>query len=657
MNRNHNEHNYQIIKQGYLQADINGDVVFANDDWYELNFLNRPEGKKIGDHLCTGLRQEIIPDASRAETLPSKTGLFTVSIQGNACKFFSKPLVRDDKITGYEFFLTPYRQKSVNHNPVLDIIGEKAVGAENNLEIILNNTPSMMLLVDSNAEVHFLNNVILEKFSLNMEECLGDCFGNVIQCVGTFNNPNGCGNGNSCKTCTFRNILNDTFEKKKTFKKIETDLIAVNPAGETELYTFLLSSSLINIWDRQFALLILDDISERKRLEIDLILAKEKAEENDRLKTAFLANLSHEIRTPMNGIIGFSEMLARNEITHEKRKFYSDVIINSSRQLLGIVNDVLEIARLETGQVETLLEPVSVSELMRYIQGTYQPKCQVKKLAFECRTHNNTGDFVLVSDRQKLHQILSYLIDNAIKFTHRGEVRLEIESHNENQIVFKVYDTGIGIPENMREKIFERFCQADSGATREFGGTGLGLTIARNLAELLHGTISLESELHKGSVFSLTIPLKHYNPKAGAPIDLGDAINEDNQEVVILIAEDEDVNYLYLEEVLDEFDVRLIRAKTGVEIVEQCKEYAGFTALILMDVKMPVMNGFEATRRIKGLYPDIPVIAQTAYAMSEDKDKALEAGCDDYLTKPVDEKKLLPLVKKYIKLKRSVKST
>ena len=381
-----------------------------------------------------------------------------------------------------------------------------------------------------------------------------------------------------------------------------------------------------------------------KRMEInnrDLSVALGKAEESDRLKSAFLANMSHEIRTPMNGIIGFSSLIADSDLTREKRREYLDIIVNSSNQLLDLINDILDISRIEAGQTEVNFENVSLNAVMDEIGLFYAVKAAERGIRFDIQKGLSDREDKVITDKGKLQQVLNNLLNNAFKFTREGSIHAGYERRGE-LLRFYVEDTGIGIDTQYHKKVFERFTQVDMADNREFGGTGLGLSISRGLVELLGGTIELASEPGKGSLFFFTIPFRNSN--------LDKKEDHDQDELpggikalaghTVLIAEDESNNYLYMKEMLAEFGLNVLRAENGQQAVDLCKSNPSID-LVLMDIKMPVMNGYDATRQIRMIRPSLPVIAQTAYAMTGDRELAIDAGCNDYLTKPINKYSLL----------------
>ncbi len=376
-----------------------------------------------------------------------------------------------------------------------------------------------------------------------------------------------------------------------------------------------------------------------------LIEAKEKAEESDRLKSAFLANMSHEIRTPMNGIMGFSMMLADPQLPKETRESYLKIVNSSCEQLLHIVNDIIDISKIEAGQIELNESAFDLSILLNELVTFYSTTAREKGVKLEIDQHrcNLNSSSWIVSDRTKLRQIFDNLFSNALKFTPSGRIILRCELVN-GDIKFEVEDTGIGIEPELQSIIFERFRQVESNYTKTYGGTGLGLAITKAYVEKLGGSIRVQSVFGKGSRFSFKLPYKAASEKTFQkekvlkfrPLDLG---------MTIMVVEDEEINWLYLNEILKN-RVRVLRAVNGKEAIELIKQNPGID-IILMDVKLPDINGLELTKIIKSMNENVKVIAQTAYALSGDRESVIAAGCSGYISKPVNRDELLNLIIAY----------
>ncbi|NHB68829.1 PAS domain S-box protein [Perlabentimonas gracilis] len=388
---------------------------------------------------------------------------------------------------------------------------------------------------------------------------------------------------------------------------------------------------------------ISSDITERKHAQMELIEAKEKAEESDRLKTAFLHNISHEIRTPMNAIVGFSSFLNDPDLIAEKRKFFTDIIIQSSDQLLAIIDDIICIASIEAGLEKIHETEININSLCKLINDQFSQKAFDKTVTLSIKAALENNDAIIVTDATKLTQILSNLIGNALKFTKQGYVHFGY-TIIDNQLEFFVKDSGMGIPKDMQEIIFTRFRQVETTNDQLFGGSGIGLSISKAYVELLGGKIWLNSEIGKGSEFYFTIPYKNANTVKSTDIKSAKGLGfEFKPNQTLLIAEDEDSNFMLLAEWLAHKEIRIIRAINGLEAVDVFKS-SQHIDMVLMDIKMPIMDGYEATKLIKELKPNIPIIALTAYSTDIDRDKALACGCSDFISKPIKKELLLTKV-------------
>ncbi|NLT03800.1 MAG: PAS domain-containing protein [Bacteroidales bacterium] len=388
------------------------------------------------------------------------------------------------------------------------------------------------------------------------------------------------------------------------------------------------------------------DITAQKLLEQELIAAKIKAEESDRLKTAFLHNISHEIRTPMNAIMGFSGFLSDPDMSEEQKTHFAQVIQQSSQQLLSIIDDIVRIATIEAGQEKLNENELHLNNLLVFLREQFAAKAGVKNLSFEMMPGLDDDRSLIIADETKLMQILSNLLENAIKFTREGQVLVGYTLKH-GQLEFFVKDTGIGIPESMHETIFNRFSQVESSISRQFGGSGLGLSISKAYVDLQGGKIWVESEPGEGSSFYFTLPYRHVsranNRSDVSPITLQ---TEEGQGTTFLVAEDEDLNFMLVRELLRKFEVKIIRAINGAEAVEIARTTK--VDLVLMDLKMPVMDGFEATRAIKSFQPDLPILALTAYSLEADRVRALQSGCADVIVKPINREHLYERLNAYL---------
>jgi|GEM_PF-1915517 len=385
-------------------------------------------------------------------------------------------------------------------------------------------------------------------------------------------------------------------------------------------------------------------IRHKEEIQKSLEKAKEKAEESDRLKSAFLKNMSHEIRTPMNGIMGFAGLLEKDLPEGEKAKGYVNMIRRSGNRMLELINNLIDIAMIESGETKVHKHETALNSLMDSLYALYVPHAHNKglKIYYE-KGLDEPGD-KLTTDGDKLKQVLGNLINNAVKYTNKGDIVFGYKKEKE-VLHFYVGDTGIGISVELQEKIFERFRQAELGVTREYEGAGLGLSISRAYVEMLGGEMWVVSTPGHGSVFHFTLPFHSMESNPSKTLNnKGAKLPED---ITLLVAEDDETSYVLLREIMENTGIRLYRAKNGEEVIEELKEHPEVD-LVLMDVKMPRMDGYRATQVIKNSRPTLPVIAQTAYASEEDRQKALNAGCDAYLAKPVDADELMEWIQKMV---------
>ncbi len=396
-------------------------------------------------------------------------------------------------------------------------------------------------------------------------------------------------------------------------------------------------------------LAIKEDVTERNRLNQELVAAKEKAEESDRLKSAFLANISHEIRTPMNGILGFSELLKNPDLKHEARQRYIEVIEQSGSRMLNIINDIVDISKIEAGQMSVNIQETNLNVVFRDLLAFYYHEAKAKELRFTFAMELPDNKCIIMTDHTKLYQILSNLIKNALKFTRRGSVEFgcKLTGPSNAMLEFYVQDTGSGIPEDQRSMIFERFRQGSISLSRSYEGAGLGLSISKAYVEMLGGQIGVRSQMGEGSSFHFTLPLK-LKTKSNPETPQQTETEKEPIPINILLAEDDENGRLFLKTILEIDNMVVFEARNGKEAVALVNKIPELD-LVLMDMQMPEMDGYEATRQIKKIRPELPVIAQTAYAFVEDQTKALEAGCDDYISKPLKRKALQEKIKKFTK--------
>jgi len=391
----------------------------------------------------------------------------------------------------------------------------------------------------------------------------------------------------------------------------------------------------------------------RRELELQVLQARDVAEDANRLKSLYLANFGHEIRIPMNAILGFTQLLNIPNLSKDKRREYIDIINGKSQMLVKLINDMVDVSRVESGHLTMVKSTFKPNRLLYNLRDFYHNERLFQhREAVEIRLvlPENSDEFSIHSDEGRLEQVFTNLLDNALKFTEKGFVEFGYVI-KQASVEFYVQDSGIGIDSAMHRVVFDRYRQLDEQIERAKGGKGLGLAISKGIVDLLGGNIWIESEPGEGATFRFDIPIGRDNdnamPESEIEVEELASVIPDWKNKVLLIAEDEEINYLYISELLEDTGVNIIWAKDGAQAVDLVHSIKNIDA-VLMDIRMPKMNGYAATLEIRQLNPHIPIIAQTAYAFSEDRAKAEAAGCNDYITKPINSRQLLSILDGYL---------
>lgn len=458
-------------------------------------------------------------------------------------------------------------------------------------------------------------------------------------------------------------ILKSGKQPKEYYKKLWDSIIQnniwhgelINKRKNGELYTE--SKTICPIVNEKGEIekfiALAEDITEIRKAFADLVETKEALEYSNRLKTEFMQNVSHEIRTPMNGIMGFSDLLMnRKNLSDEKKYKYAETIQRSSRQLLKIIDDILEISKLNTKQVTLHIEQFCLNALFKELHSIFYSQFNSQGLDFKLMIKDIDSPFIIETDRTKLYSILINLLSNALKFTKEGHVSFGYTIFKDKVECF-VKDTGIGISESNLKTIFNHFEQEEKEMTQKYDGLGLGLAISKQNAKLLGGDICVVSKKEEGSTFTVKIPfapVKTNIVRESAEKNIASkAIKKSQKQIKILLAEDEEVNYWFIDSILTDFmNFELLYAYNGERAVDLFEQHPNID-LVLMDLRMPIMDGFTATRIIKSKKPETPIIAVTSFTSEEERIRAFEQGCDDFITKPFKDKELIEVIKKHLR--------
>jgi len=606
-----------------LLAHPNGKVLSANGFACQLFQMTEEE-------LCKSGYVELIDETDARFQLFKEQRLINGKAKGELT-FLKKGGIKFQVELFYALFKNRNGEDRVSML-IRDLTEQKS--AEKKLQLLsmaVEQSPTSIVITDSEGLIEFIN----AKFSFDMGYSLDELIGKKPRIFKIGHAPN--------------EVYDTMLETIRMGKVWYGEFENRNKNGEGFWEEVIISPLLRNDGTISNYIILMDNITEKKKMLQDIIVAKERAEESDRLKTAFLHNISHEIRTPMNAIIGFTGFLSQEELLPEKRKLFTNVVIQSSEQLLSIITDIIKIATIEAGQEHLYENEVDLNSLFRLLYDQFVLKFKKKEVTLDFEILLSEEEAIIKADSTKLTEILSNLIGNAVKFTEHGRIVFGCKL-KDDFLEFYVKDSGLGIPPEMHEEIFKRFRQVEFTANRKFGGSGLGLSICKSYVELMGGKIWLTSEPIKGSEFYFTIPYKKKIKSGNFNTYDEKEINMEHDGIkTIMIAEDEDTNFLLLVAYLSDMKLNIIRAENGIEAVTKC--HANSTIdLVLMDIKMPEIDGYEATKRIKEFAPDLPIIAQTAYTTDEEKKKAFQSGCSDFLSKPIVKNELISKIRMQLNL-------
>ncbi|WP_319482187.1 response regulator [uncultured Draconibacterium sp.] len=563
-----------------------------------------------------------------------------ITTNGTKKTIISKGHVKEDsnnKITGcYGTAQDITQQKKIE----AELIKAKEKAEENekelnqyvqHLENLNNSLIDVVFTVNpENRQIRYVNNAIETIFGYSVEECIGANTSILYS--------------EEKEYLEFGKKLKVSISRNEDF--IVTKQRLKRKTGE--IFTAEITTSFIKDAGKIVDILsIARDVSEKIKYENELIEAKEKAEEADRLKSAFLANMSHEIRTPMNGILGFSELLKTPDLTSEEIERYAAIIQKSGDRMLATINDLIDISKIETGQMELYLQSVDIKKEIEEQFDFFEAETRNKGLQFKLVNNLSEEERFMRTDRQKFNSIVMNLIKNAIKYTDKGSIEIGAKRAGE-AIQCYVKDTGIGISSERQKAIFDRFVQADIGDSRAFEGSGLGLSIVKAYIEMLGGSISLESEMEVGSTFTFSLPEIPESKKSGISPKSKSIIHSEKlaKPLKVLIVEDDEINQKHLSIILSKHANNILHATNGLDAVKQCEENPDID-LVLMDIRMPLMNGYEATKKIREFNNKVIIIAQTAYALEGDREKVFDAGCNEYIPKPINKSNLLKLINQF----------
>ncbi|MFA5815864.1 MAG: response regulator [Bacteroidales bacterium] len=584
-----------------------------------------------------------IPDLHPKESLDSVMSEFESQMRGEKTISFALPCLRKDGSAFYaditrastiingrkcsvDFFVDVTTRKQAEQE--LIIANEALLQSEKNFRRSISESPLGIRIVSVDGKIIYANRAFLEIFDCKSLDEFSS-----ISAIKRYT-PESYAQHQERKEK--RKNGHDVFDYEISIVRANAEIRHVKITRRDVLWNGIKHYQVIN-----------QDITEQKKLTIDLIEAKEHAEESDRLKSAFLANMSHEIRTPMNGILGFAELLKESDLTGEEQQNYIRVIEKSGARMLHIINEIIDISKIQSGQMEVTISETNINEQIEYIYTFFKPEIEGKGMQLSFKNSLPAKEAIIKTDHEKILAILTNLVKNAIKYSEKGSIEFGYNKKGE-YLEFFVKDTGIGIAEDRQAAIFDRFVQADITDKQALQGAGLGLSIAKAYVEMLGGKLWVESEKGKGSIFYFTIPCHAEPEKEVAVKTVVSEKKETNpiKNLKILVAEDDEVSDMFIRAVIKMFSTEIFTARTGIEALEICRNNPDID-LVLMDIRMSEMDGYESTRQIRRFNKQIIIIAQTAYAIEGAREKAIEAGCNDYIAKPIKKSDLEALIQKY----------
>lgn len=624
---------FRTFPEVIFEIDVNGNILFVNDKAFEIFECSKEDLEK-GISIFDFIAEENLEIAKGNikkffEGKSDKTGNEYIVKAKSGKRYpvliYNEPVINDNKIVGSKGIIVNIsRLKKVEE----DLRTVKSLA-----EQTYNVSQSAIFTVDNSRKITTWNKRAEEITGYNKDEVIGkNCF---------FRGNSGCE----------RNCLLEPGSKQHSRPK---ECTIKTKKGNTRII-LKYSNYIINNDGKKIGVIeSFKDVTEEKLVMHELIKAKEKAEEADKLKSAFLANMSHDLRTPINGILGFADLLRDHSLAFSEREEYLNIIKSSGNQLLNLINDIIDISKIEANQLTIKEDILSINTLLEELQILFSKEIEEtgKRIKLKLTKPLKNEDSEIYTDPARLQQILINLLSNAIKFTESGTIEFGYKIEGKHMTIY-VADTGRGIKEEKIDYIFERFAQVDQEELDMFMGTGLGLAICKGLVNLLDGSIWVESKVGEGSTFFFKIPYIKIKSQKSKSQKIDNKMDYNWQDKTVLLVEDDPVNYKYMEILLHRTKAKVIQAPDGakaVKIFEREKKID----LVLMDIQLPILNGYEATKKIKAMRSDIPVVAQTANAMSEDREKCLKAGCDDYIAKPISPDLLFRKLDKIFRMKKDI---